>query len=215
MRLTAVEARILGCLIEKKKTTPEYYPLSLNALTNACNQKSNREPVMDLSETAVSETILSLRRRQLVCEQKSDGSRVAKYAYDLAPLGDLDDQEQALLCVLLLRGPQTPGELRGRTGRLCTFADLAAVETALARLAAFTPDPLAAALARQPGQKEIRYIHLLCGETEAAPPAVSAPAPLPAGDEDRLQQLEEKLADLERRVASLESRDSGERLPGA
>ena len=178
--LNAGEARVIGCLIEKQITTPDQYPLSLNALTNACNQKSNREPVMALGDADVQQLVDGLVRKHLVLERGGFGSRVAKYQHcfcntEFASLR-LSPQELALVCELLLRGPQTPGELRSRAARMAAFADSAEVEQALEGLAARAEGAIVARLPRQPGRREARYAQLFTGP----PPveiAVTAPAP--------------------------------------
>ena len=165
--LSDVEARILGCLIEKQHTTPDYYPLTLNALVAACNQTSNRFPLVAYNEQMVSDGLESLRHRQLVWLVSSSGSRAVKFEQRLTEALHLSIQETALLCVLLLRGPQTLGELRGRSERLYSFSDLAETETAMQALAQAEPEPLAIKLPRLPGTKESRFAHLLAGPIEA------------------------------------------------
>jgi hypothetical protein len=201
--LTEVEARVLGALIEKEITTPEYYPLSLNALVNACNQKNNREPVTSLGEDEVGSAVQGLRGKQLAEPISYSGSRVVKYSHTLGEAFNLDRRETAILCVLLLRGPQTVGELRGRSERMHKFEDLNEVHLTLQRLAKREP-AMAALLVRQPGTKEARYAHLLCGPVDAAGPgamaAAHAEATAPAGPSDR-----ERIEELEARVASLAS----------
>ena len=162
--LNGKEVRVLGCLIEKELATPEYYPLTLNALTNASNQKSNREPVMSLEETEVIRALDSLRNKQLALVS-AEGGRVPKYRHALMERLRLDPAELALLAELLLRGPQTMGELRARAERMHPFADLADVEEALRELMERTP-PLATILPRQPGRKEQRYAHMFAGAPE-------------------------------------------------
>ena len=194
------EVRVLGALVEKESTTPDYYPLSLNALTNACNQKSNRDPVMSLSEGEVTEALEGLRDKRLARQVSSFDSRVPKYAHQLAETFNFDRRETAVLCVLLLRGPQTPGELRGRTERMYAFDDLPAVEAALNRLAERQP-PLVRQLPRRPGTKESRWAHLLAGEVEAwepPPPVRDAPA-----EDERVRRLEAEVEELRREVADL------------
>ena len=203
--LNDIELRILGSLIEKELTTPEYYPLSLNGLTNACNQKSNRDPVLALDEADVVRGLDSLRFKQLVVVS-SDGGRVPKYRHILAENLRLVPHELALLCELLVRGPQTVGELRNRAERMHTFPDLAAVEEAIGELMA-REDPLVTRLVRQPGRKESRYAHLFAGEPEVAseehpPRPESARLRVMAGDE-RLANLEEEVAALRAEVAGL------------
>src|ERR1700730_14343462 len=163
--LSEVECRVLGSLLEKEITTPEYYPLSLNALINACNQKSNREPVMNLDESAVRQALHSLDGQSLVRSVSAADSRVTKYEHRLQEAFNFYRHEIAILSVLLLRGPQTPGELRGRTERLHHFDDLGAVQSSLQHLMRREP-PLAKVLPRQPGTKEARYAHLLSGDVE-------------------------------------------------
>src|SRR3954467_4278676 len=164
--LTPIETRVLGALIEKDITTPDYYPLSLNALVNACNQKSNREPIMNLDEEAVRHALYSLQVKGFAGPAGGADSRVNKYERRLQEVLNLNRRETAVLCVLLLRGPQTPGELRGRTERLHRFEDLDEVQAPLQRLIEHDP-PLAAMLPRQPGTKESRYAHLLSGKIDS------------------------------------------------
>jgi len=159
--LNEIEIRVLGSLMEKELATPEYYPLSLNALTNACNQKSNRSPVLSLNDSDIIAALQSLKEKQIVCQ--SDASRVPKYLAQLCQNLQPDQREAALLCLLLLRGPQTAGELRARTERLCSFENLEEVVQALDSLSEIG---LVLKLPRQPGQKEQRYAHLLAGEPE-------------------------------------------------
>jgi uncharacterized protein YceH (UPF0502 family) len=200
--LNAAEVRVLGALIEKQITTPDYYPLSLNALTNACNQLTNREPVVAFDDGTVIRAVDSLREKRLATQYAGEASRVAKYKHTLTDALLLTPAEVALLCVLLLRGPQTVGELRTRSERLFRFDTLPEVEEALAALATRQPQPLVARLPRQPGTKESRFAHLLAGaiETPAAPPP--APLPPPAATEpaaaDRLAKLEADVAALRR-----------------
>ena len=164
IQLTPLEARVLGALIEKEITTPDQYPLSVNALTNACNQKSNRDPVLSLDDRTVQEVLDGLSKRHLVMERSGFGSRVVKYRHRLCN-GDhnplkLSPQEVAVMCELMLRGPQTPGELRGRAQRLATFTDLGDIETTLELLAARADGPYVAKLPRQPGARDSRYCQL-------------------------------------------------------
>jgi len=202
--LNPIEVRVLGCLIEKELATPEYYPLTLNALTNACNQKSNREPVMALEEADVVRALDSLRFQRLA-HQSAEGVRAAKYCHNLDGLLRLEPQELAILAELLLRGPQTVGELRGRAERMTAIADLAAAEEALTTLAEREP-PLVVLLPRQPGRKEQRYAHLLAG-----PPEVSAEGHLPVeparvkvlAENQRITALEEAVAELRWEVEAL------------
>jgi len=203
--LTEIEARVLGALVEKDITTPDYYPLSLNALVNACNQKNNREPVMNLEEGAVRDALNTLRDHELAGPASGADSRVTKYEHRLQETSNFSRGETAVLCVLLLRGPQTPGELRGRTERMHQFEDLDAVQSSLQKLMQREP-ALVAVLPRQPGTKESRYAHLLSGEVKAtellAPPRVSSP-PRYSADDDRVSRLEETVAALQNEVNEL------------
>jgi len=205
--LDPVEARVLGALMEKEVTTPEYYPLSLNALVNACNQKSNRDPVVDYDEDTVSDAVDRLREKKLSLLITGSG-RVNKFQQRISETLNLGRRESAVLCTLLLRGPQTLGEVKDRSERMFAFADLAEAETVLDKLADWPSGALIAKLARQPGQKEARFAHLLCGAPamESGPSAASEP---PIG---RLAQLEKDLQDLraefdelKRRFESLEA----------
>jgi uncharacterized protein YceH (UPF0502 family) len=201
-QLTEIEARVLGALVEKEATTPEYYPLSLNALVNACNQKSNRDPVMTLEEEAVRQALRSLSDQAMARSAGGD-SRVAKFEHRLNELYNFHRHEIAVLCVLLLRGPQTPGELRGRTERMHRFEDLDEVLSGLQQLMRREP-PLAKALGRRPGTKEVRYAHLLSGDVEAwEPPAETGTFSPNSADAERIIQLEEKVAALRNEVAEL------------
>jgi uncharacterized protein YceH (UPF0502 family) len=206
--LTPPQARVLGALVEKEVTTPEYYPLSLNALLNACNQRSNREPVMALDEEEVRQALHGLEDLHLAGRARSADGRVTKYEHWLGEAFNFSRAETALLCVLLLRGPQTPGELRGRTERLHHFEEIADVLAALQKLMERTP-PLAAVLPRQPGTKESRYAHLLSGGVETLPVSAAEPAfaPLAAGEdsghEERIAQLEATVTELRQEVAAL------------
>ncbi|MEO6877286.1 MAG: YceH family protein [Gemmatimonadaceae bacterium] len=205
MQLTEIEVRILGSLAEKETTTPDTYPLSLHALVTACNQSSNRDPVMELGDDAVRWAINNLRQQSLVRAMQRSDSRVMKYQHLMTESTNLDAPALAVLCVLMLRGPQTAGEIKGRTGRLAEFASLADVDTTLAALAA---RELVTELPRQPGQKEVRYAHLLSGQP--AFPAIGArhdvpnvPAPEDAG---RIAALEATVSDLRRELADLRTR---------
>jgi uncharacterized protein YceH (UPF0502 family) len=172
--LTPIEARVLGALIEKDITTPDYYPLSLNALVNACNQKNNRDPVMTLDESAVRDALATLQEKRLAGPASGADSRVSKFEHRLQEVFNFDRREVAVVCVLLLRGAQTPGELRGRTDRMYHFEALEDVVSTLDRLAQREP-PLACMLPRQPGTKESRYMHLFSGEP--AEEIATAPTP--------------------------------------
>jgi len=205
-QLDEAEVRVLGALMEKEVATPEYYPLSLNALMNACNQKSNREPVVSYDEETVDTALAGLRDKGLATRISGHDMRVPKYAHQLSEVLNLGRREAAVLCMLMLRGPQTVGELRGRTERLYQFDDLEAVDACLTRLMEWQPDPLVTRLARQAGLKETRYAHLLSGEPPAQP-AASAPAARESRDDAvaRLQatveRLESEIADLQRQFA--------------
>ena len=200
--LTPIQVRVLGCLMEKKETTPEQYPLTLNALRNACNQKSSRYPVVSYSEGEVGHTLRELEALDLVREEW--GARVAKYQHLANKTMDLHSKGIALICVLMLRGPQTLGELKINTHRLFDFDDLDDVQFAIQQLIDREPS-MVVALPRQPGQKEGRYAHLLSGEpdipvpTRATIPAASAP-----GLETRVAELEAQLADLQERLQAIE-----------
>lgn len=165
--LNEVEVRVLGALVEKQLTTPEYYPLTLNALTNACNQKNNRDPVVAFSEATVMQALESLRERNLAYVFYGSTSRVPKYKHMLPEVFHLDEREVALVCVLMLRGAQTVGELKERAGRLTEFSSLSEVEESLSSLSQKDSEPLVIKLPRQPGQKEARYMHLLAGDVSA------------------------------------------------
>ncbi len=202
--LNEVEARVLGALLEKEITTPEYYPLSLNALVNACNQKSNRDPLMHLQEDAVLAALRVLQDNSLVRSVSAADSRVTKYEHRLQDAFNFDRREAAIMCELLLRGPQTPGELRSRTERMHHFDELGEVQSTLQHLMSREP-ALVKVLARQPGTKESRYAHLLSGDvdTHASAPAHDSSAPAKAGNQDRVAQLESELAELRADVADL------------
>jgi uncharacterized protein len=202
--LNAVEVRVLGSLIEKDATTPEYYPLSLNALVNACNQKSSRDPVMSLDEDEVRLALRNLNDKGLAGAVSSAESRVPKYEHRLQEVFNFTRGETAVICVLLLRGPQTPGELRTRTERMHRFEDLTDVQSALQRLAQRQP-PLVKMLPRLPGTKEARYVHLLAGdvEVEDLPPVAAKPSASSADDE-RIAALEETVRTLDNKVAALQ-----------
>jgi len=202
--LNGVEARVLGCLIEKELATPEYYPLTLNALTNACNQKSNRDPVMALDETEVVRALDSLRFQRLA-HQSAEGVRAAKYCHNLEGLLRLEPQELAILAELLLRGPQTVGELRGRAERMAPMTDLPATEALLASLAE-RESPLVVRLPRQTGRKEQRYAHLLSGPPEIADEEAGPVEPARArvmAENERVSALEGEVATLRGEVEEL------------
>lgn len=208
LELSEVEVRVLGALIEKEATTPEYYPLSLNALVNACNQKSNRDPVMALDEDTVRRALRSLTDQALVRSASGD-SRVVKFEHRLSELYNFHRHEIAVLCVLMLRGPQTPGELRTRSERMYAFEDLDAVHAALNLLMRREP-ALAKVLPRQPGTKESRYLHLLSGDTAPALQAFEEENPAGPGgvspnsaDRERIAQLETEISQLRRELETL------------
>jgi len=212
--LNSVEARVLGALVEKNITTPDYYPLSLNALVNACNQKNNRDPVMMLDEAAVREALDGLHNTNLAGPASGADSRVTKYEHRLQEMFNFTRGETAILCVLLLRGPQTPGELRARTERMHHFEDLPEVQSSLQRLLQRDP-PLARVLPRQPGTKESRYMHLFSGDMKdpamADASVAQAPSPaypvtnaaIPSADRDRITHLEDEVATLRKEVTDL------------
>jgi uncharacterized protein len=211
IELSSNEARIVGCLIEKEITTPDQYPLSLNALTNACNQKTNREPVLDLSEAEVQQSVDSLMKKYMVSDKSAGyGGRVTKYKHRFCntEFGSLkfSKQELGVICVLLLRGPQTPGELRSRTNRLCEFADSDAVEATLKSLMSREDGPFIARLPRAAGARESRYTHLFSGVVESAPEPelneTSAPAGLPTLSQ-RVAALEEQVEELRAKLETL------------
>jgi uncharacterized protein YceH (UPF0502 family) len=209
LTLTSIEARVLGALIEKEITTPEYYPLSLNALTNACNQKSNRDPVLHVEESEVRKALNHLEYQSLVRSVSSTDSRVTKFEHRLQDAFNFYRPEVAVICELLLRGPQTPGELRTRASRMHAFEDLESVHSALSRLEKREP-PLVTVLPRQPGTKEARYAHLL---GDAPPVALSVlPRATVVRDHDsaalsneRVEGLVAEVAELRSQIADLQS----------
>jgi hypothetical protein len=207
IKLSAAEARALGALVEKEITTPDYYPLTLNALINACNQRSNREPVMDLDEDDTRQALHGLENKGLAGRARSADGRVTKYEHWLGEAFNFSRAETALICVLLLRGPQTPGELRGRTERMHRFEEISDVLAGLQKLTEREPS-LVAVLPRQPGTKEARYAHLLSGPVESIQMPASAGsaqmivATTPDQD-DRVAKLESTVAELQREVAAL------------
>jgi hypothetical protein len=215
--LTPIEARVIGCLIEKQITTPDQYPLSLNALVNACNQKSNRDPVLELEERAVQQAVDGLGRRHFVVEKSGFGSRVPKYQHRFCntEYGSLkfDPQELAIVCELLLRGPQTPGELRSRAARMAPLTDVSEVEAALTRLSEREDGPFVTKLSREPGRRESRYAHLFSGEVVHQ----AAPEPTEGGfgeetsfpdmrQEERLERLEAEVRALRAELNELKGR---------
>ncbi|TDF37360.1 DUF480 domain-containing protein [Alteromonadaceae bacterium M269] len=213
VNLTPAQARVIGVMLEKEVTTPDQYPLSLNGLTTGCNQKSNREPVMSLSEQEVQVILDELKEKKLINDQAGYGSRVVKYSHRFCntEFGDLKftQQQTAIICVLLLRGPQTPGELRTRTNRLAEFNNVDEVEAALNSIKAVNGDPVVIKLEREPGKRESRYMHLFTdiSEYKAASVDTSQPATsqesLPNDTISRIESLEEQVEALTKQVASL------------
>ncbi|MGI2953644.1 YceH family protein [Vibrio alginolyticus] len=208
VELTAIEARVIGCLIEKEVTTPDLYPLSLNALTNACNQKSNRDPVMSLSESDVLDAVDALIERRLVSDESAFNSRVSKYQHRFCntEFGDLKltEQEKGIVCCMLLRGAQTPGEIRTCTNRLATFHDVKEVETVLEHLASEEKGPLVVKLPREAGKRESRYMHLFCGDVDAS--ELAAPVSAASLSSDRVSQLELEVAQLKEELDELKAK---------
>jgi uncharacterized protein YceH (UPF0502 family) len=201
--LSEVEARVLGALIEKDITTPDYYPLSLNALVNACNQKNNRDPVMSLNENTVRDALYSLQEKRLAGPAGGADSRVTKYEHRSGEVFNFTRAETAVMDVLLLRGPQTPGELRGRTERMHPFEELSDVQATLQKLMQRTP-PLVKMLPRQPGTKEARYAHLLSGDVEGwTGPEEPVASPRSAAGDERVERLENEVAELRREMGEL------------
>jgi hypothetical protein len=221
-QLNALEARVIGVLIEKQITTPDQYPLSLNALTNGCNQKSNRDPVLELAEADVQKVLDELGRRHLVVERSGFGSRVSKYQHRFCNTEfgtlKLTPQELAIVCELLLRGPQMPGELRARASRMAAFADVSEVEAALEGLAGRADGPFVVRLAREPGRRESRYAQLFTGEPASAAPAHAAPAYAASGESiverpddlgTRVERLESEVRELREALEAVQRRLSG------
>jgi len=215
--LTEIETRVLGSLIEKDITTPDYYPLSLNALVNACNQKNNRDPIMTLNDVTVRQALTTLQEKRMAGPAGGADSRVPKYEHRLQEVFNFDRREIAIVCVLLLRGAQTPGELRGRTDRMYHFEALDDVVSTLDRLAQREP-PLVCILARQPGTKEYRYMHLFSGEpleptvsravlereSSQTPPASETSAQSVPPPAQRLARLEEEVASLRHELSDVQ-----------
>jgi hypothetical protein len=202
IRLTDSEARVLGALIEKDITTPDYYPLSLNALVNACNQKNNREPVMNLNEEEVRAALSGLQDQRLAGPARGADSRVTKYEHRIQEVFNFTRPETAVLCVLLLRGPQTPGELRGRTERMFQFEHLDDVQSTLQRLIERDP-PLVRVLPRQPGTKESRYMHLFSGDVEVQQPEPARLSGIGNSDSQRIARLQDELSILRGEIDSI------------
>ncbi|GKX54892.1 UPF0502 protein [Leminorella grimontii] len=205
------EARVIGCMLEKEVTTPDQYPLSLNALTLACNQKTSREPVMSLSESEVQETLDALQKKHLVRPSSGTGSRVAKYVHRFCntEFGDLKltPAELAIVCLLMLRGAQTPGELRTRSNRLFEFSDMEEVEKTLEGLTEREDGPFIVRLAREPGKRELRYAHLFSGEVDNVSAAGAAPCDVEYSSSlsERVEALEEEVAQLKQLVNTLKA----------
>ncbi|WP_087020069.1 YceH family protein [Thaumasiovibrio subtropicus] len=211
--LNAIEARIIGCLLEKEITTPDLYPLTLNSLTSACNQKSNREPVMQLSEAEVMDGLSSLKTKRLVSDDEAFGGRAVKYKHRFCntEFGSLKltEQQLGIACVMLLRGAQTPGELRTRTNRLCQFSDVKETEQVLESLMQHSLGELVVRLPREAGKRESRYMHQFCGEVDVSNlAAVSAPATPTAAsaNDERIVALEAEVASLKSRLDALEEK---------
>jgi uncharacterized protein len=215
IELSPLEARLIGCLIEKQITTPDQYPLSLNALVLACNQKSNRDPVMNLDEATVQNTLDQLARKHLVIEKSGFGSRVPKYQHRFCNTEfgtlKLTPQELAIVCELLVRGPQTPGELRARASRMAPFSDVGQVEATLEGLSTREGGPFVVRLPREPGRRDSRYAHLFSGPVAVPPPQAQSPASVSSGTgedsgarldrlEEQLRQVREELDELKRRA---------------
>lgn len=215
--LSAPEVRVLGCLLEKEATTPEYYPLTLNALVAACNQRNNRDPLVDYDEKTVARAIEDLREKHLVLRIDLAGSRVPKYGHQVRERFPLDQAQRALLCTLLLRGAQTVGELRGRTERLYPFRDLEQTEEVLQTLLTYDPEPLAVALPRVSGRKEIRYAHRLAGDPAPEEvPSAAGPRPEPAmlevqGENQRLGALAAEVETLRAEMTALRAEVAAQR----
>jgi uncharacterized protein len=205
--LNQVEARVLGALIEKQITTPSYYPLTLAALTAACNQKNNRNPATSLNEQDVARAILTLRDKHLAWETAEAGARVMKYSHNLSQHFEFSDQQLAVVCELMLRGPQTSGELRTHCERMHPLGDIAQTEAVIQSLIDYPDSPLAAKLPREPGRRENRLTHLLCGEV-VLPPESLKPLPEPAtlavrAENERLAALEDEVKNLRTEVDTL------------
>lgn len=205
IELNPIEARVIGCLIEKEVTTPDYYPLTLNSLTTACNQKSNREPVMALTDGDVQQAVDALISRRLVSDESGFNSRANKFQHRFCntEFGDLKltKQEKGIVCCLLLRGAQTPGELRTRTNRLADFSDVKEVEAVLDNMASREEGALVVKLPREAGKRESRYMHLFSGEVDIEALAVAAPVSSPSND--RIEQLEQEVESLKAEMSEL------------
>jgi hypothetical protein len=211
IELSFLETRVIGCLVEKEITTPDQYPLSLNALTNACNQKSNRDPVLNVDEQTVQETVDGLVKQHLAVDKTGFGSRVLKYSHRFCnsrygPL-QFSPQELGIVCELLLRGPQTPGELRTRTSRLCRFAEVGEVEAALRGLAEREDGPFVVKLPRESGRRDSRFAHLFSGDVDFESLPTSDPkVPRPNSGSERLARLEQRMETLDGEIQELRTR---------
>ncbi len=205
--LNPIEARILGVLIEKQMSTPDYYPLTLNSLVNACNQKSNRDPVMNLDEGSVQQALDNLRNQHFVWQVKTHGSRSQKFEHNMKDIADFSTRELSVLCVMLLRGPQTPGELRSRTSRLTDFHGTSDVERTLLKLIEHEKGPFVVKRSRQPGHKERRYAQLFCepeqteivDEIQSVAPEVHNPVV----ENDKITALEKAIDEIKTELAEL------------
>jgi uncharacterized protein len=213
IELSPIEARVIGCLIEKQITTPDQYPLSLNALVNACNQKSNRDPLMSADEPAIQATLDHLIRKHLVIEKSGFGSRVPKYQHRLCntEFGPLKftPQELAIVCELLVRGPQTPGELRTRAARMASFSEVGQVETVLESLSSRADGPFVVRLPREPGRRDSRYAHLFSGAVTIAAQteeSITAPSMPAVPTVSRLERLEEEVRELKEELKHIKAR---------
>ncbi|HVP34537.1 MAG TPA: DUF480 domain-containing protein [Steroidobacteraceae bacterium] len=213
IELSPIEARVIGCLIEKQITTPDQYPLSLNALVNACNQKSNRDPVMSADEAAIQTTLDHLIRKHLVIEKSGFGSRVPKYQHRFCntEFGSLKftAQELAIVCELFVRGPQTPGELRTRAARMASFSEVGQVETALESLSSRVDGPFVVRLPREPGRRESRYAHLFSGAVTipaVTEKSITGPSMASAPAASRLERLEEEVRQLKEDLKDIKAR---------
>lgn len=213
IELSPIEARVIGCLIEKQITTPDQYPLSLNALVSACNQKSNRDPVMSADEAAIQATLDNLIRKHLVIEKSGFGSRVPKYQHrfcntDFGPL-KFTPQELAIVCELLVRGPQTPGELRSRAARMASFSDQEQIEAALESLGSRADGPFIIRLPREPGRRDSRYAHLFSGAVTipvTTEESTTEPSMAAASARPRLERLEEEVRQLKEELKAIKAR---------
>jgi uncharacterized protein YceH (UPF0502 family) len=215
IEITPLEARVLGSLIEKEVTTPDQYPLSMSSITHACNQKSSRDPVIQLSEAEVQEIVDGLIKQHLISDRTGFGSRVIKYQHRFCNAGfgslEFSAQELGILCVLLLRGPQTPGELRTRTNRLCSFSDVHETETVLHQLMEREDGPFVARLTREPGKRESRYAQLFRGVAETAVAQqdqnIVDTSPTPGQEsQQRIEQLETLVLEMQEQLGALETR---------